>query len=97
VVRQAGKADRRRVDYDAVPGVQAMTLPSERTRAVVYTRGFLFRLSSPYLPDGYKKIPKAAREEARRLLRHFPTVVDLAYPADSFDKAEAARLMGDSE
>jgi hypothetical protein len=74
-----------------------MTLPSERTRAVVYTRGFLFRLSSPYLPDGYKKIPKAAREEARRLLRHFPTVVDLAYPADSFDKAEAARLMGDSE
>ena len=73
-----------------------MTIPCERTRAVVYTRDFLFRLSSPYMPDGIKKIPKAVRDEARRLLRHFPSVVDLA-DEKSFDKAEANRLMGGAE
>jgi hypothetical protein len=72
-------------------------MPSERTRAVVYTRSFLVRLSSPYQSDGYKRIPKAVREEARRLLRHYPTVVDLAYMSHSFDKAEAERLMGGTE
>lgn len=72
-------------------------MPSERTRAVAYTRDFLFRLSSPYLPDGCKRIPKTVRDEARRLLRHYPTVVDLAYMSHSFDKAEAERLMGGAE
>lgn len=72
-----------------------MTMPCERTRAVVLARDLLFRLSSPYLPDGHKRIPKAVRDEAVRLLRHYPTVVDMAYPASSFDAAEANKMMGD--
>jgi hypothetical protein len=55
-----------------------VTLPRERARAVVLTRDFLIRLMSPYLPDGLKRIPKPVREEARRLLRHYPTVTDVS-------------------
>lgn len=49
-----------------------MTLPYERTRAVLNVREFLIRLSSPYNPNGIKGIKKEVREEARRLMRHFP-------------------------
>jgi hypothetical protein len=55
-----------------------VTLPRERARAVVLTRDFLIRLMSPYLPDGLKRIPRPVRDEARRLLRHFPTLTDVS-------------------
>jgi hypothetical protein len=49
-----------------------MTLPFERKRAVVNTREFLLRLCSPPLANGYKGVKREIREEARRLLRHYP-------------------------
>lgn len=58
-----------------------MTLPHERTRAVIQVTNFLVRLSSPYGEDGLKGIPKAVREEARALLRHFPLPSDLLLAA----------------
>jgi hypothetical protein len=54
-----------------------MTLPNERTRAVINTHDFLVRLISPYNKDGIKKIPKAVRQEALWLLRHYPMPFEL--------------------
>lgn len=54
-----------------------MTMPNERTRAVIHAVEFLTRLVSPYNENGIKKIPKAVREEALRVLRHFPRPFDL--------------------
>jgi len=65
-----------------------MTLPNERTRAVMNVREFLLRLSSPY-GGGIKGIRKEVREEARRLLKHYPARYDLHHVAkacpDVFD------------
>lgn len=46
-----------------------MTLPDERRRAILQTKDFLIRLSNPRVtPD----VDKALREEAIRLMRHYP-------------------------
>ena len=46
-----------------------MTLPDERARAVAQTRDFLRSLcDAESSPD----VPAAVRDEARRLLRHYP-------------------------
>ena len=74
-----------------------MTLPYDRTRAVNNAREFLLRLASPYVDGGYKKIPTAVRQAALRLLRHYPSVVDLKYAAESFCVAEADRIMAESD
>lgn len=60
-----------------------MTLPYERTRAVISVREFLFRLSSPYVENGIKGIRKEVRNEALRLLRHYPGNYDLHQAAKS--------------
>lgn len=70
-----------------------MTMPCERTRAVIQVRNFLIRLSSPYLEKGFKRIPTAVRQEARALLRHYPSVVDMLDPAESFDADLANNLL----
>ena len=44
-----------------------MTLPYERSRAVIETRSFLSALLNK---DG---VPESVRREARNLLRHYPT------------------------
>lgn len=44
-----------------------MTLPYERTRAIIQTEDFLIELSKD------KSLPDEKRQEARRLLRHYPT------------------------
>ena len=62
-----------------------MTMPCERTRAVLCARDFLLRLSSPYAPNGLKGIPGAVRQEARKILRHFPIAFDLVQ-RDAFDE-----------
>lgn len=49
-----------------------MTLPNERTRAVIWAADFLRRLVSPFNKDGIKKVPRAVRQEALVILRHFP-------------------------
>jgi hypothetical protein len=74
-----------------------MTLPCERTRAVLNVREFLYRLSTPYIANGIKRIPAAVRDEARRLLRHYPNVVDLKYAKESFCPDEADRAMNEGD
>jgi hypothetical protein len=73
-----------------------MTLPAERTRAVVYTREFLVRLANAYGEKAIKRIPKEVRNEALRLLKHYPSPVDLRAPSDAFDP-EIARLFFSGE
>jgi len=48
-----------------------MTIPSERTRAVMYAKNFIVRV----LVD--ESLPDELRERARRLLKHYPNIVDL--------------------
>ena len=62
-----------------------MTLPAERSRAVLQARAFLTRLANPYVPGGIKRIPKAVRQEALRVLRHYPMGFEVADPR-SFDE-----------
>jgi hypothetical protein len=72
-----------------------MTLPNERTRAVIAAQEFLTRLVSPYNKNGIKKIPKAVRDEALNILRHFPRPFDLHAAAqgapDVFDAQTVMR------
>lgn len=70
-----------------------MTMPDERTRAVIQAADFLRRLSSAYMSDGIKKIPAVVRAEARALLRHYPAIADMLEPADAFDKDLARQLL----
>ena len=51
-----------------------MTLPDERYRAIMQAKEFLTRLS---FSSEIKRVPLAVREEARRLLRHYPSEYDL--------------------
>jgi len=60
-----------------------MTMPDERTRAVLYTRSFLFSLLRK---DETPGVPKKIREAAGNLLRHFPGEYDLALAAQTAPK-----------
>lgn len=51
-----------------------MTLPDERYRAVMQTAKFLQALS---FSGELKRIPLAVRQEARALLRHYPSEYDM--------------------
>jgi hypothetical protein len=55
-----------------------MTIPIQRTKAVMYTEDFLKRLACREI----KRVPKAVREEANRLLRHYPSQYDLTVAAE---------------
>ena len=46
-----------------------MTMPIERSRAVINTRQFLVDLMNP---DKTPKVPNAVRKEAYRCLKHYP-------------------------
>jgi len=50
-----------------------MTLPDERYRAVKWAEQFLIKLSSGEI----KRVPRAVRDEARSILRHYPGQWDL--------------------
>jgi hypothetical protein len=50
---------------DGVP----MTLPSERRRSLLYARQFLLELIDPTKTP---RVPKAVRQQALRVLRHYP-------------------------
>ena len=71
-----------------------MTLPDQRTRAVLDAREFLVRLLSPYVENGLKKIPGPVSKEALYILKHFPNAVDV-YEAglDSPDVFSAKEAM----
>ena len=50
-----------------------MTLPDERYRAVKFAEQFLSRLAG----GEYLRVPKAVRDEARSILRHYPSEYDM--------------------
>jgi hypothetical protein len=56
-----------------------MTLPDERYRAVKYAQDFLSRLAG----GTYPRVPKAVREEARSILRHYPLWYDMQRAAQA--------------
>jgi hypothetical protein len=62
-----------------------MTLPIERTNAVLNTEKFLLKLC---IPNQSPRIPKAIREEARRLLKHYPSKYNMKHIADSFEEVD---------
>ena len=66
-----------------------MTLPIERTNAVLRTERFLIDLMDS---KKYPRVPANVREEARRLLRHYPTKYDLVYMDDSFEPLSEKQL-----
>lgn len=57
-----------------------MTIPYERTRALIETRELLKRLQDP---KETPRVPRWLREEARQLLRHYPAYseIELAHKA----------------
>ena len=59
-----------------------MTVPIERTNAVLNTQEFLYTLL-----DAKKtpRVPKEIREQAHRLLRHYPTKFDMDLISDRED------------
>lgn len=59
-----------------------MTLPFERTNAVIQTEKFLMNLCDPKVTPG---LPKVIRERARGLLRHYPTESDLQLVHDGWN------------
>ena len=57
-----------------------MTIPYERTRAIIETRDFLHELQDPKLTP---RVPASVREIARKLSRHYPQYaeIELAHKA----------------
>jgi hypothetical protein len=54
-----------------------LTLPDERYRAVVQTQRFLLRiLTTP-------RVPKAVKDEARSMLRHYPSEWDMKQASEN--------------
>lgn len=51
-----------------------MTIPTERTRAVVYTEQFLVDLMDPRKTP---RVPRDIRRRAAALLRHYPSQYDM--------------------
>lgn len=56
-----------------------MTIPVERTRAVLRTRNFLLDLLDP---KATPRVSREVRDQARRCLYHYPFSTDLARSAD---------------
>ena len=65
-----------------------MTLPDERYRAVVQTERFLSRLAGGH----YARVPKAVRDEARSMLRHYPGQWDMSRAAQATPEVFQERI-----
>jgi hypothetical protein len=61
---------------------KTMTVPRERTNAVVFTGNFLYDLIDPKKTP---RVPKAIRQRAKGLLRHYPTLYEMEVIADRED------------
>lgn len=59
-----------------------MTLPIERTNAVLNAERFLIDLQDP---KKYPRVPLEVRKEANRLLRHYPTKYNMMCIENSFE------------
>ncbi|TPG24964.1 BPSL0761 family protein [Variovorax guangxiensis] len=55
-----------------------MTMPDERSRAVVRTRKFLLSLTDA---KETPRVPKRLREQALSILKHYPTRADMEIAA----------------
>lgn len=67
-----------------------MTVPIERTNAVVWTHDFLVKLLDPKVTP---RVPKSIRDEARRLLRHYPAEFEMDVIARREDgESEAIKM-----
>jgi hypothetical protein len=62
-----------------------MTIPLERTNAVVNTEQFLVELLDPKKTP---RVPRYIREQAHRLLRHYPTKFDMQLIAKREDATQ---------
>ncbi len=65
-----------------------MTLPDERYRSVRATAEFLQRLAG----GGYPRVPKAVRQEALALLRHYPGAWDMKRAAETSPEIFQTRM-----
>lgn len=60
-----------------------MTMPDERTRALLLAGKLLAELSNPIvMPD----VPEIVREKARHILRHYPSGSDIRYLAEQAER-----------
>jgi len=66
-----------------------MTLPDERYRAVMQTAKFLQALS---YSSETKRVPLAIRQEARALLRHYPSEYDMKKTSQTSPDIFAERI-----
>ena len=65
-----------------------MTMPEERTLALLFAGELLEDLSNPLKTPG---VPESIRESARHVLRHYP---DKGYIIDIAEQAERGALSG---
>ncbi len=65
-----------------------MTLPDERYRSVRWAESFLQRLAG----GEYPRVPKAVREEARSILRHYPGAWDMKRAAEGSPEVFQTRM-----
>lgn len=67
-----------------------MTVPVERTNAVLWTHDFLVELLDP---KATPRVPKSIRDQARRLLRHYPSPFEMDVIAKrEDDEPEAIKM-----
>ena len=66
-----------------------MTVPIERTNAVIRTEKFLIDLLDPKKTP---RVPRSIRQDARNLLRHYPSEFEMNVIADREDRSEARAL-----
>lgn len=67
-----------------------MTVPVERTNAVLWTHDFLVELIDP---KATPRVPKSIRDQARRLLRHYPSPFEMDVIAKrEDDEPEAIKM-----
>ncbi len=65
-----------------------LTLPDERYRAVKWAESFLSRLAGGQIA----RVPKAVREEARSILRHYPNSWDMQRTAQAAPEVFQERM-----
>ena len=69
-----------------------MTLPIERTNAVLNVERFLMDLRDPKKTP---RVPTAVRQEAGRLLKHYPTKFDMEYMEERFEYKTGTYFSGE--
>jgi hypothetical protein len=66
-----------------------MTLPDERYRAVMMARTFMFELCDAKKTPG---VPKAIRDQARYVLRHYPDTWEMQQAAENTPHVFAEKM-----